>query len=510
METKSTIADLVDQNAEKRPNDFWLSSPDTRKKLTWKEVSVKVNEIAKKLNLLGIIEGSSVAVASPNSISSCLMFLGITYGSYMATPLNLVSGSKAMAYVIEHSETKLIFVAKDSLKLVKNAIVKIKRNISIIILHPEDGPLWPQNIEINKNKVFKRPNPNDTALLMYTSGTTGNPKGVELSHKNLISSGVNVKIAHNINKEDIGLCVLPIYHINGLCVTVMGTLVSASGLVMPYRFSNSNFWNQIISYNCSWFSAVPTLFAYLLNNETVPEIDKSRLRFARSASAPLSPEIHRQFEKKFGIPIIETMGLTETGAQILSNPLPPKERKIGSPGVAVGNEIIIADNNLQPLPTGTIGEILVRGDNVMKGYLKQSDETYKTINSEGWLKTGDLGYMDKDEFVFVTGRIKELIVKGGENIAPREIDEVLLEHKSVLEAAAIGVPCDIYGQNVEACIRLKNNYSVSEKELIDHCNERLGSFKAPSKIHIMFDLPKGPSGKIQRMKLLEIINNKIN
>jgi acyl-CoA synthetase (AMP-forming)/AMP-acid ligase II len=199
------------------------------------------------------------------------------------------------------------------------------------------------------------------------------------------------------------------------------------------------------------------------------------------------------------------MGLTETGAQILSNPMPPQERKIGSPGIAVGNEIIIADENLHALAAGMSGEILVRGENVMQEYLHQPDETAKTITSDGWLRTGDIGHMDDDGYVFVTGRIKELIIKGGENIAPREIDEVLLEHDVILEAAAFAVPCENYGQRVEACIRFKPGKAADVSALLDHCRDRLGKFKCPDNIHILDDLPKGPSGKVQRLKLFGLV-----
>jgi acyl-CoA synthetase (AMP-forming)/AMP-acid ligase II len=320
-----------------------------------------------------------------------------------------------------------------------------------------------------------------------------------------MAAGMNVVDGHGIGRDDTGMCVLPIYHINGLCVTVMGTLMSGGGLVMPYRFSVRAFWQQVHDSHVSWFSAVPTLFAYLLNDDTPPQIDRDRLRFSRSASAPLSPEIHRRFEERFGIPIIETMGLTETGAQILSNPMPPATRKIGSPGVAVGNEIVISDESQQEVAHGVTGEILVRGANVMQGYLNQPEETASTITADGWLRTGDLGHMDEDGFVFVTGRIKELIIKGGENIAPREVDEVLLEHDTILEAAAFAVPCEQYGQRVEACIRHKPDRAADEATLLAHCVSRLGKFKAPERIHVLDDLPKGPSGKVQRLKLYGLV-----
>jgi acyl-CoA synthetase (AMP-forming)/AMP-acid ligase II len=280
--------------------------------------------------------------------------------------------------------------------------------------------------------------------------------------------------------------------------------VSSSGLVMPRRFSARHFWAQMHKFNCSWFSAVPTLFAYLLNDDAVPVLDRDRLRFARSASAPLPPEIHRQFEKRFSIPIIETMGLTETGAQILSNPLPPEIRKIGSPGIAYGNEIMVGDEKQSRVAIDEEGEILVRGSNVMQGYLDRPEETAKTITTDGWLRTGDLGRMDKDGFIYVTGRIKELIIKGGENIAPREIDEALLAHEAVLEAAAFPRPCKHYGQRVEACVCLKKGRNVSENELREFCEGLIGAYKTPDNIYFMDALPKGPSGKVQRMKLIDL------
>jgi acyl-CoA synthetase (AMP-forming)/AMP-acid ligase II len=202
------------------------------------------------------------------------------------------------------------------------------------------------------------------------------------------------------------------------------------------------------------------------------------------------------------------MGLTETGSQITTNPMPPDERKIGSPGKAFGNQIMIGDDQFEVLPAGKTGEILVKGDNVMKGYFKQPEETSKTIVNNGWLRTGDLGYLDNDGYVFVSGRIKELIIKGGENIAPREIDEALLAHPSILEAAAFAVPCDDYGERVEACVCLKEKVSVELADLKSHCENQIGKYKSPDKIHILADLPKGPSGKVQRLKLFELIYGK--
>jgi len=500
-----SLRDQLEQNAAASPDAIWLTSPETGQQISWKEALSQAQNIAAHLKALGTEEGASIAIASHNSIGACLAIAGITYGGYLATPLNLVAGAKVMSYVLNHCKADVIFCAPDNHDLIKDVLRTTELSPLIISLPPEGQPVWPEGYSGTAAEHTPSPQKQTPGILMYTSGTTGNPKGVVLSHGNLLAAGRNPVEAHHITSKDTGLCVLPIYHINGLCVTVMGTLVSTSQLIIPYKFSVSTFWQQVYDHKVSWFSAVPTLFAYLLNDETEPVLDRARLRFSRSASAPLSPEIHRRFEARFGIPIIETMGLTETGAQILSNPMPPQERKIGSPGIAVGNEIIIADENLHALTAGMSGEILVRGENVMQEYLHQSDETAKTITSDGWLRTGDIGHMDDDGYVFVTGRIKELIIKGGENIAPREIDEVLLEHDVILEAAAFAVPCENYGQRVEACIRFKPGKAADVSALLDHCRDRLGKFKCPDNIHILDDLPKGPSGKVQRLKLFGLV-----
>ena len=503
-----TIPTRLAENAATNPDGIWLTSPETGDTVTWAEAEKQVQTMVSALSGLGVATGEPVAIAAHNCIASTLLFTAVTCAGYLATPLNLVSGTKAMSYVLEHCQARVLFCAPENRALIDDVLDSLETVPLVIPLHPENGPVWPQHTDNPSQQQLCAPAPDSPGLLMYTSGTTGNPKGVVLSHANLLAAGQNVVTAHHITPSDTGLCVLPIYHINGLCVTVMGTLVSASGLVMPYKFSVSSFWSHVSRHNVSWFSAVPTLFAYLLNDENKPEINQDRLRFARSASAPLPPETHRRFEQRFGIPIIETMGLTETGAQILSNPLPPGVRKIGSPGQAVGNEVIIADDNQNQVDDLVTGEILIRGDNVMQGYLHQPDETARTITGDGWLRTGDLGHMDEDGYVFVTGRIKELIIKGGENIAPREIDEALLEHDCILEAAAFAVPCQNYGQRVEACIRFKPGKLALAEDIIRHCEDQLGKFKTPDAIHILDDLPKGPSGKIQRLKLHDLVYDK--
>ena len=233
------------------------------------------------------------------------------------------------------------------------------------------------------------------------------------------------------------------------------------------------------------------------------------MRFGRSASAPLAPEMHKAFEERFGVRIVETMGLSETAAQILSNPMPPASPKYGSPGVAVGNEAKVIDEQGNECPRGVPGELMIRGANVTRGYYKNPEATREALEPDGWLHTGDIALCDKDGFFFITGRIKELIIKGGENIAPREIDEALYEHPAVLEAAGFGVPDTRYGQEVMACVALKPGASCTEAELTETVTTKLGGFKSPKRILILDELPKGPSGKIQRLKLPDLVQDQL-
>jgi long-chain acyl-CoA synthetase len=300
---------------------------------------------------------------------------------------------------------------------------------------------------------------------------------------------------------------MPLYHINGQIVTAVAPLIHGGSVVMPRRFSASNYWDLVSKYRCTWINVVPTIIAYLLNGPDPRErgLAVSQVKFCRSASAPLPPDLHRAFEKKFGIGIIETFGMTETNAPCFTNPLDPAKRKIGSPGPAFGNEAKIIDPATgKTLPPDAAGEIMVRGDNVMTRYYKDPGNTAKTLEPDGWMHTGDVGYLDEDGFLFVTGRIKEIIIKGGENIAPREIDEALLRHPAVLEAAAVGIPDANYGQEIMACVVLKPGSRCTVEELSAFSQRELGQYKAPKVIRLVSALPKGPSGKVQRLKLLDI------
>jgi long-chain acyl-CoA synthetase len=299
------------------------------------------------------------------------------------------------------------------------------------------------------------------------------------------------------------LGVLPLYHINAFAVTMLAPLASGGSVAIASRFSAARFWDQALGCACTWINVVPTIVSYLIEGEQ-PAADLSRLRFCRSASAALPPEHLRGFERKFGIGVIETMGLTETVAPSFSNPLDPARRKLGSVGRASGCEACILGADLQPVPDGQAGELAIRGPNVMRGYYKNPEATAAAFTADDWLRTGDLGYRDTDGFFFVTGRIKELIIKGGENIAPREIDEALLKHPAVLDAAAVGIPDQHYGQEIMACVVLRQGAQADADELRSFCEQTLGRYKTPKVFRFVAELPRGPSGKVQRLKLAEL------
>ncbi len=490
------VRDWLDHRAETSGGAVSHRFFDGGPPMTWAEMRSVASGIAERLSGMGVEKGESVALMLPNGRDGVSCLLGVLYGGFRATPINLVAGPTAVAYALSHSGTRVALVGGGQFGLWDQAAPQ-----GIAALRVAADVDWPVDARGALAPVVT----DDDALLMYTSGTTGPPKGVVHTQGSLLAGGWTVALAHRLGPEDCALCILPVYHINGLCVTVMGPLVSGGAVAMPTTFSARRFWSQCAEARATWFSAVPTIISHLVHGREAPdEATKARLRFGRSASSALAPEVQTAFERRFGIPIVETMGLTETAAQILSNPLPPGPRRIGSPGVPHGNEVAILAHGCETVPADSEGEIAVRGPNLMREYFMDSAATRAAFGADGWFLTGDLGRMDEDGYVHVTGRRKELIIKGGENIAPREIDEALYAHPDVVEAAAFARSCPTYGQRVEAAVKLVHGSKLDPRCLIEFCDVRVGSFKCPEAIHILGELPKGPSGKIQRLKIAEI------
>lgn len=346
-----------------------------------------------------------------------------------------------------------------------------------------------------------------TALILHTSGTTSRPKMVPLSQANLCASATNIALTLALAPSDRCLNVMPLFHIHGLVAPVLATLAAGASVSCSPGFDALRFFSWLGEAKPTWYSAVPTMHQAILaragrNEDTVRA---SVLRFIRSSSASLPPQVMQELEAVFGVPVLEAYAMTEAAHQMCSNPLPPKARKPGSVGPAAGPEVAIMDATGAALAVGEEGEIVIRGANVTTGYLNNPEANAGAFHDSGWFRTGDQGVMDADGYVKVTGRLKEIINRGGEKIAPLEIDEVLLDHEAVQQVCAFAAPHPKLGEDVAAAVVLADGASASERDLRDFAAERLADFKVPRRILFVDEIPKGPTGKIQRIGLAKAL-----
>ena len=485
----------------------FLYAPETDATLSYGQLAKEAHHFATWLEEQKISAHGHVGLYMQNGRQTSTVFLATMACGRVITPLNLLAPTDQLAWVLDHSDIEVLFYSPDKKQNLFLALEKTKRSFLLYELDPDalEGNFMQCQAGILPAVQASQP-----ALLMYTSGTTGTPKGVLLTHENLLHAARSMASWHSLSEVDTVLSSLPIYHINGQVISTITPFVSGGSVVAPHTFSVSSWWNLAIQYQCTWINMVPTIIAYLINaaksGGALPSQDQLKsIRFGRSASAPLPPEHHREFESLFGITVIEGMGMTESASMVFCNPH-DERRRYGSPGLPCGVEAKVIDPDGKLLGDRVVGEICLRGGNVLKAYYKAEAETAKAFDSEAWLKTGDLGMRDEDGFYFITGRLKELIIKGGENIAPREIDEAVLKHPAVLDAAAVGIPDNNYGQEIMVCIVLKPETSCSEEEMRQFCIQELGKFRTPKLILFMEDLPRGPSGKVQRLKLLDLLN----
>jgi len=323
-----------------------------------------------------------------------------------------------------------------------------------------------------------------------------------LTHGNIIANARQISQWLHFTETDRLLTIMPLFHMNAVSVTTMSALYAGGSTVVSPRFSASKFWNIISDYQITSFGSVATMLSILLNTypEGVPAgLKTDQLRFAMCGSAPVPAEVMKKFEQAFNCPVIEGYGLSESTCRSTFNP-PDERRRAGSCGLPIGNEMKVVDDDDNEVPDGGLGEIVLRGENILKGYFKNSEATEKAFRN-GWFHTGDIGYRDKDGFFFIVDRKSDMIIRGGENIYPREIDEVLYQHPAVAAAATIGVPDPLYGEEVAAFVVLKDGMKVDEEELIDHCKSELADYKCPKTIRIVNDIPQGPTGKLLKREL---------
>ena len=496
----STFADAVAAGAHR--DAVFAIAPHAEAMLSYAQLAQAVADLDATFDAWGIERGAVVAFMLPNGLAALQLFIATMTCGRVVLPFNLLAQDSQLDYVIDHARPRVVFASEEHAQRMAAAAARAGVSTRIEICDNDSVALQRASVDRSASQVA----PDDAALLMYTSGTTGVPKGVLLSHANMLHAGRTVVAHQSLSPADRVLSSLPLYHINGQCIATVSTLVSGGSIVLPRKFSTSQWWSLVEQHRPTWLNLVPTIVAYLLNGPalTPAQHDAVRnVRYARSASAPLPPDHQREFEARFGIPVVEAMGLTECASVAFCNPMPPAPRRSGSAGQPLGVEARVVDANGGVVAVGERGEIQVRGPNVMRGYHRPAPSTPPALTRDGWLATGDLGYRDADGFYFITGRLKELIIKGGENIAPREIDEALLRHPDVLEAAAVGVPDREYGQQILACIVRKPGAQLDESRIHAHALQELGRYKTPKYFRFVDELPKGPSGKIQRMKLAD-------
>jgi amino acid adenylation domain-containing protein len=499
-----TIRELVDRMSERQPESVFLLSPESGREVTFRALQERLRLLCAEFVGAGLAPGDKIAFLLDNGLFTAQLFLGAMYGGFVVVPLNVRAGVTQLAYTLDHCDAEVVYVSQDYAALIQEVLAEGERAVRVISAEM-DAELASTRTAAPRLELLA-PGPEDPALLMYTSGSTGQPKAAVHSHRTVLAGARNSIAAHQLTSSDRSLLLLPLYHINAECVTLIPTLLSGGSVVVPHRFSVSQFWDWLEEYHCTWSALVPTIISQLLDWKD-PRAATRRdalkaVRFLRSSSAPLAPSLHQEFLDKFQLLLIQAMGSSEAG-NIFSNPLPPGANKIGSPGLPWGFDVRIVNREGIELPTGESGEMEIRGAALMQGYYKQPDETGEVLDAEGWMHTGDLAYRDEDGYFFVVGRSKELIIKGGVNIAPRQIDDVLESHPAVLEAAAVGIPDHYLGEDLVAFVVLRAGAAPDESELLSYCEQRLGQFKTPTRIYFTSDLPKGPSGKVQRLRLRE-------
>lgn len=474
-----------------------------RTDLTHGELRDIVRRTAGRLAQLGLGRGSRVAIVLPNGPEMAAAFVALA-GSVAAAPLNPAYKEDEFDFYLGdlRADAILVGAGEDG-----HAVASARRlGIAVLRLQAPDGtPAGAFTIggkPVGPVRAAESPTPDDTALLLHTSGTTSRPKLVPLSHANLSASAANIGATLALTPADRCLNIMPLFHIHGLVAAVLASLAAGGSVFCTPGFNALRFFSWLGDAAPTWYTAVPTMHQAILARagRNDDAIAVARLRFVRSSSASLPPQVMTEMESVFGCPVIESYGMTEATHQMTSNPLPPRARKPGSVGVAAGPDVAImaADGTL--LAAGAVGEIVIRGANVTAGY-EDNPDANRTAFAHGWFHTGDQGTIDRDGYVRVTGRLKEIINRGGEKISPLEVDEAIMDHPAVAQVVTFAMPHDKLGEEVAAAVVLREGRAASERDIRDFTAARLADFKVPRRIVILDEIPKGATGKLQRIGL---------
>lgn len=477
---------------------------DGQEPISHQQLHAQVVATVAALNRLGVGRNNRVAIVLPQGPELAITFLAVASGA-TAAPLNPAYLENEFLFYLEDLSARALILPAGSDSPARAAASSLGVPV-IELISSENGagqfPLSGAAHPLTSPAGFAEAD--DVALVLHTSGTTARPKMVPLTHANLLASARHIGATLQLQPTDRCLNVMPLFHIHGLVAGVLAALGAGSSVVCTRVFAAEKFFSGLEQWQPTWYSAVPTMHqAILAHTQNLPRrAGQSSLRFIRSSSAALPPPVMAGLEATFAVPVIESYGMTEAAHQMASNPLPPQMRKPGSVGLAAGPEIAILNAAGEMLASGRTGEVAIRGPNVTNGYTNNPTAN-ATAFSGSWFRTGDQGYLDGEGYLFITGRLKELINRGGEKIAPREIDDVLLAHPGVQQAVVFAVPHSSLGEDVAAAVVLRAGATGSETELREFALDRLPAFKVPSRIVFVKDIPKGPTGKIQRIGLAE-------
>ena len=470
--------------------------------ISYSELEEMTGRVASRLLEMGVQKGDRVCLMMDNSPEFIFTYFGIIRAGAIAGPINCWWQDREIRYLLNDSAAvALVFDATyrdriDRLGPDASALKHIiERNGTDDRYISYDSLLEKKGSEpLDQSKL------DDVSTIVYTSGTTGNPKGVLLTHRNILTNSWQAGKLASISENDVVLCFLPLFHVNGLVITGTAPIFAGAQIILRKNFSATEFWECVSSYGVTIFSGVPTIYQILLATPFEKKLDISSLRYGVCGAAPMPVDTIRKFEEQFNMIIVEGYGLTEGTAGATANPI-DGVRKIGSIGIPFAeSEIKLFDENDNEMPQGEVGEIVIRGGNVMKGYFNKPEETAKALRG-GWLHTGDMAYQDPDGYFFIVDRKKEMIIRGGENIYPKEVEEIIFSHPAVQEVAVIGVPDEMYGEEVMACLVPLPGSAIEPAEFRTWCRDNMASYKVPRYVEVRQALPKNILGKILKKEL---------
>ena len=497
-----SVGELLERRAAAAPEKVFLFSEADGRRFTYAEFDRAANRAARMLSARGIGQGDVVSLLLPNSAEYIIAYFACFKLGALAGPVNSLLKQEEIAYVVGNSEAKaLLFHTQYAERL--EGIAALPDRIEFDDEREATAGFADEGTD--ESWRAREITSDDEAIIIYTSGTTGKPKGCLLTHGNLIANARQIASWLNYTESDRLLTIMPLFHMNAVSVTTLTPLYAGGSTVVSPKFSATKFWQLISEYEISSFGSVATMLSMLLATypDGVPEgLNVEKLRFAMCGSAPVPAEVLRRFEETFNCLVIEGYGLSESTCRSTFNP-PDERRRPGSCGLPIGNEMKVFDDEDREVADGEWGEIVLRGENIFKSYYKNPEATARAFRN-GWFHTGDIGYRDRDGFFYIVDRKSDMIIRGGENIYPREIDEALFSHPAIAAAATIGVPDPLYGEEVAAFVVLREGKEASEEEVMEYCREHLADYKCPKSVHFVADLPKGPTGKVLKRELARL------